>query len=123
MLIQKFYSYIRVLNANPDALGIFGYSFLEQNADKVHGAEVNGAVPTFDGIADGSYPVSRPLFYYVKKAHVGVIPGIQEFVEEFVSDGSMGEEGYLSDRGLIPLPAEEFAAVRTAVISMTPISM
>ncbi|MEZ5583908.1 MAG: PstS family phosphate ABC transporter substrate-binding protein [Candidatus Competibacteraceae bacterium] len=93
--------------ANPSALGIFGYSFLDQNSDKVQGSHINGVEPTFDNIASGEYPVSRPLFMYVKKAHVGVIPGIQEYLTEFSSEKAWGPEGYLADKGMIPMPDEE----------------
>lgn len=95
------------LNANPKALGIFGFSFLDQNGDKVQGSAIDGVEPSFEAIADGSYPVSRPLYFYVKKAHVGVIPGIEGFLKEFTSERAWGDEGYLSDRGLIPLPPIE----------------
>lgn len=95
---------VRKLEANPAAFGIFGYSFLDQNADKVQGSKIEGEVPTFENIASGKYVVSRPLFFYVKKAHVGTIPGIQEFVAEFTAEKAWGDSGYLSDKGLIPLP-------------------
>ncbi len=98
---------VQKLETNPGALGIFGFSFLDQNTDKVQGAAVDGVVPAFETVADGSYPISRPLFLYVKKAHVGMIPGIAEFLHEFSSEKAWGEEGYLSDKGLIPMPAEE----------------
>jgi len=98
---------VNKLVANPNALGIFGYSFLEENLDKIQGEPINGVEPEFDNIASGKYPVSRPLFIYVKKAHVGVIPGIKEFVAEYVSDKAMGDEGYLANKGLIPLPADQ----------------
>ena len=95
---------VQKLVANSNALGIFGYSFMEENLDKVQGETINGVAPTFESIADGQYPVSRPLFIYVKKAHVGVIPGIKEFIAEFTSEKAVGDEGYLSRKGLIPLP-------------------
>ncbi|NJN46900.1 MAG: PstS family phosphate ABC transporter substrate-binding protein [Candidatus Competibacteraceae bacterium] len=98
---------VQKLDANPTALGIFGYSFLDQNSDKVQGSHINGVEPTFDNIASGDYPVSRPLYTYVKKAHVGVIPGIQEYLTEFSSDKAWGPEGYLADKGMIPMPDEE----------------
>jgi phosphate transport system substrate-binding protein len=104
---------VQKLENSPRAVGIFGYSFLEQNADKVQGAHVNGVAPDFDSIADGKYPVSRPLYFYVKKAHAGVIPGIREYVAEFTSDGATGEFGYLTDNGLIPLPEQERVLVQT----------
>ena len=98
---------VQKLEANPNALGIFGFSFLDQNADKVRGSEVDGVAPTFENIAGGAYGISRSLFFYVKKAHVGVIPGIAEYVAEFTSERAAGEDGYLTDKGLIPLPAAD----------------
>ena len=98
---------VQKLESNPNALGIFGFSFLDQNMDKVQGSYIEGVKPEFDTIADGSYPVSRPLFFYVKKAHIGVIPGIKEYLAEFTSEKAWGGEGYLSDRGLIPMPNAE----------------
>ncbi|GAB4334758.1 MAG: PstS family phosphate ABC transporter substrate-binding protein [Desulfobulbaceae bacterium] len=98
---------VQKLEANPDAVGIFGFSFLDQNSDKVQGAIVDGREPEFEAIAAGEYPVSRPLYFYVKKAHVGTIPGIVEFLAEFSSEKAWGEEGYLTDKGLIPMPEEE----------------
>ncbi len=98
---------VQKLEANPNALGIFGFSFLDQNMDKIQGSYVDGVQPEFEAIAAGEYPVSRPLFFYVKKAHVGVIPGIQEYLEEFTSEKAWGEEGYLTEKGMIPMPDEE----------------
>ena len=109
---------VQKLQANKNSFGIFGYSFLEQNGDKVQGSIIEGVEPTFDNIAEGAYSVSRPLFFYVKKQHVGVIPGISEFLEEFTSTRSMGEEGYLADKGLIPLPAAEYKTVRDAATKL-----
>jgi phosphate transport system substrate-binding protein len=106
---------VQKLQANPKALGIFGYSFLEENISQVQGSLVDGVAPTFDNIASGKYPVSRPLFIYVKKAHMGVIPGLREFVTEYVSDRSMGSEGYLADKGLVPLSPAELVKVRATV--------
>jgi phosphate transport system substrate-binding protein len=98
---------VRKLEANPNAFGIFGYSFLEQNEDKIQGSKINGISDTYENISSGEYPISRSLFIYVKKAHVGVIPGLQEFVLEFTSDKASGPEGYLADKGLIALPDAE----------------
>ena len=98
---------VQKLDSNPDALGIFGYSFLDQNADKVQGSMINGTLPTFENIADGQYPVSRPLYFYVKKAHIGRVAGIEEFIAEFTSEKTWGDEGYLSDKGLIPMSEDE----------------
>ena len=97
---------VQKLEANPEAFGIFGFSFLDQNTDKVKGAQIDGVAPTFDAIAVGDYPVSRPLYFYVKKAHVDVIPGLRGFLREFTSERAWGDEGYLSDRGLIPMPQD-----------------
>jgi phosphate transport system substrate-binding protein len=112
---------VNKLVANPDALGIFGYSFLEQNLDKIQGETIDGVAPTFENIADGKYPVSRPLFIYVKKAHVGVIPGMKEFVAEYVSDRAMGDEGYLADKGLIPLPTDQRKQVADNAKNLKPL--
>lgn len=106
---------VQKLQANPAALGIFGYSFLDQNAEKVKGQPIDGVVPGFETIADGSYAISRPLYFYVKKAHVDVIPGLRGYLREFTSERAWGEYGYLSDRGLIPLPDEERVSVAAAV--------
>jgi phosphate transport system substrate-binding protein len=110
---------VQKLESNPRAVGIFGYSFLEQNSDKVQGAEVNGVAPEFDSIAEGKYPVSRPLFFYVKKAHVGVIPGIREYLKEFTSDSAWGDFGYLADKGLIPMSEAERKVVLAQVQNLT----
>ena len=114
---------VQKLQANPSALGIFGFSFLDQNLDKIQGSRINGVEPTFENIASGDYPVSRPLFFYVKKAHVGTIPGIKEYTTEFTSEKAIGEEGYLTDRGLIPLPEDELEEVRAAVSNMKPMDV
>ena len=98
---------VQKLEANPNALGIFGYSFLDQNYDKVHGSIIEGVAPEFEAIGDGSYPIARPLFMYVKKVHVNVIPGMKAFLNELASEKTWGEEGYLADKGLIPMPAAE----------------
>lgn len=114
---------VQKLQANPNALGIFGFSFLEENGDKVQGSLVDGVSPSFDSIASGDYPVSRPLYFYIKAAHVGKIPGIQEYALEFTSDRAMGEDGYLPEKGLIPLSGKELKKVEEAVKNLTPMSM
>lgn len=114
---------VQKLQANPSAFGVFGFSFLDQNADKVKGAKIDGTEPTFEAIADGSYPVSRPLYFYAKKAHVDVIPGLKGFLREFTSERAWGEEGYLSDRGLIPMPTKERSAVAADVRNLTPLTV
>lgn len=113
---------VQKLEANPSAVGIFGFSFLDQNADKVQGSSIEGVEPTFDSIADKSYPVSRPLYFYVKKAHVGVVPGIEGYLAEFTSEKAWGEEGYLAEKGMIPLPAAERRALAASVSSLTAMS-
>ncbi len=109
---------VQKLEANPKALGIFGYSFLEENLNKLHGSLVDGKEPTFENIASAAYPVSRALYIYVKKAHVGVIPGLKEFVAEYTSDRALGGEGYLVDKGLIPLKPGDLKKVRDQAVAM-----
>ena len=98
---------VQKLEANPKAFGIFGFSFLEENQGKIKGAEIEGKMPSVETVASGEYKVARPLFIYAKKQHVGVIPGMAEFVAEFTSAKAMGEDGYLADKGLISLPADQ----------------
>jgi phosphate transport system substrate-binding protein len=98
---------VRKLEANPNAFGIFGYSFLDQNQDKIQGSKINGVEESYENISSGAYPISRSLFFYVKDQHVGVIPGIKEFVAEFTSDKAWGPDGYLADKGLIAMPTAE----------------
>lgn len=106
------------LEKNTNALGVFGFSFLDQNKAKLKGAVIDGDQPTFDNIASGKYKVSRSLYFYVKKAHVGVIPGIKEFLAEFVSKNASGDEGYLVEKGLIPLPADKHKANAEAAVAL-----
>ena len=110
---------VQKLNANPDAVGIFGFSFLDQNMDKVQGSYVDGVQPEFDAIADGQYPVSRALYFYVKKAHVHDIPGIKAYLAEFTSEKAWGEDGYLAEKGMIPMPDAERQQFRSAIESLT----
>ena len=114
---------VQKLSANPAALGIFGFSFLDQNIDKLQGSTIQGVEPSFENIADGKYPIARSLYFYVKNAHVGVVPGIREYIAEFTSDAAIGEEGYLADKGLIPLPEDQIIEVRSAASQLTPLSM
>ena len=114
---------VQTLEANPKALGIFGFSFLDQNADKIQGSLVNGVAPTFEAIADGKYAISRSLYFYVKSAHIGKIPGLREYIHEFTSEAASGDEGYLSDRGLIPLPAADRKAERESSVKLTPLAL
>ncbi|MEW8461442.1 MAG: substrate-binding domain-containing protein, partial [Candidatus Thiodiazotropha endolucinida] len=114
---------VQKLEANKGALGVFGYSFLDQNSDKVQGSLIDGVEPTFELIADGSYPVSRPLYFYVKKAHMGRIPGIENYLAEFTSDKAWGDDGYLADKGLIPMPVEERKAFKSDVETQTSLKL
>ncbi len=109
---------VKKLVANPDAVAVFGFSFLDQNSDSIKGSTIEGIEPAFENIASGDYSVSRSLYTYTKKAHVGVIPGIHEFALEFASDSASGEEGYLVDKGLIPLPEDAFNANAETVASL-----
>ena len=99
------------------------FSFLEENGDKVQGSEVSGVVPSFDTIASGDYPVSRPLYFYIKGAHVGKIPGIQEYALEFTSKKAMGEDGYLPEKGLIPLSGSELKQIQSDVKNLNRLQM
>jgi len=114
---------VQKLDANPTAVGIFGYSYLEENEDKLLGSALEGVTPVFETIASGEFPASRPLFIYVKKAHVGVIPGIKEFVSEYVSDKALGEEGYLADKGLIPPSTAEAGRIRADAIALKSVQL
>jgi phosphate transport system substrate-binding protein len=105
---------VQKLNANKDAVGIFGYSFLEENASQLKGIAIDGVAPSYETIASGDYKVSRPLYVYGKKQHVGQIPGMAEFVAEYVSDKAIGEDGYLADKGLITLPGDQAEQSREA---------
>lgn len=114
---------VQKLVANPSAVGIFGFSFLDQNADKIQGATVGGVEPEFEKIAGGDYKISRSLFFYVKQQHVGFIPGIEEFVREFTSERAWGPDGYLIDKGLIPLPDADRRSVAQQAQALIPLSM
>jgi phosphate transport system substrate-binding protein len=103
--------------ANKQAIGVFGLSFYQNNTDKLKVATINGVVPTVESVAKGEYPVSRPLYFYVKKAHIGVIPGLQEYIDFFVSDDIAGPDGPLAAYGLVPDP--ELAATQAAVAAGT----
>jgi phosphate transport system substrate-binding protein len=114
---------VQKLGSNRDAVGVFGFSFLDQNTDKIQGATVDGVVPDFEAIAEGKYPLSRPLFLYAKKAHVGTIPGIKEYLAEFTSEKAWGEDGYLADKGLIPMPKEERQKVLADVKKLSTLNL
>ena len=104
---------VQKLQEDPTAYGIFGFSYLDQNSDALQGAVIDGTNPTFDEIADGSYSVSRALYFYVKHAHVGVVPGIKEYMAEWVKHWD--EDGVLSDAGMIPMPEAERAQYLAAM--------
>ncbi len=112
---------VQKLLADSESLGIFGFSYLDQNSDRIQGSLIDDVEPTFENIAAGKYPVSRPLFFYVKKAHIGLIPGIKGYLAEFTSEKAYGEDGYLSDRGLIPMPSSEREYYRKVATELKPI--
>lgn len=107
----------------PDALGVLGFSFLDQNSDKIQGAFIDGVQPTFEVIADGFYPLSRPLYFYIKKAHVDKIPGMRAYLAEFTSENTWGDEGYLTTKGLIPMPRAERRYYRKVVEELTVLTL
>lgn len=113
---------VQKLGANPDAFGIFGFSFLEENTATIKGLSIDGEAPTYENVASGKYKVSRPLYVYAKKAHVGVIPGMAEFVAEYVSAKALGEDGYLAAKGLISLPGDAAEKSRMAAANMEVLS-
>ena len=110
---------VQKLQANPDALGIFGFSFLEQNAAAVKDVSIDGVEATYETIASGEYKVARPLFVYAKKQHVDVIPGMKEFITEYISDKAIGEDGYLADKGLVTLPGDQAEKTRAIAEALT----
>ena len=112
---------VQKLEANPNALGIFGFSFLEQNSDKVQSSIIDGFEADFDSIADGDYAISRPLYFYVKAQHAGTIPGIEEYLAEFTKEATWGEDGYLADKGMIPLGDDLRSEVGSSVSNLTPL--
>jgi phosphate transport system substrate-binding protein len=113
---------VQTLTKTPGSLGVFGWSYLEENMDKIKGASVNGVKPSPGSIADGSYPLARSLFIYVKKANIGVTQGLGEFLNEFVSDAATGRGGYLQSRGLIPLPQGQHEGQKEAAQKLTPMA-
>lgn len=114
---------VQKLEANKDALGVFGFSFLDQNTDFIQGSTVDGVEPTFENISAQKYPVSRSLYFYVKNAHVKSIPGIEQYLAEFTSDKAWGPDGYLAEKGLIPLPDDERKSQAQAAAKLSPLSM
>lgn len=114
---------VQKLEKNPKALGIFGYSFLEQNIDKLQGSVIEGQEATPESVASGDYKVSRPLYFYIKKSHVDQVPGLKEFAEEFVADSTAGPDGYLIDKGLIPLDDAKLKEVQADVAALKNLDM
>ena len=114
---------VRKLTNNPNALGIYGFSFLDQNGDVVQGSAVEGVIPEFELIADGAYSISRSLYMYAKSAHMDRVPGMAEFIAELTDEDTWGDEGYLTDRGLIPMPAAERGLFRDAALNRTPLRL
>ena len=113
---------VQKLEANKNAFGVFGYSFLDENSAKLRGVALEGAEPNYENIASGKYKGSRPLFIYFKKQHIGVVPGIDKFAAEYVSNKALGEDGYLAKKGLVTLPKKELEQVRKDVTGMAPMS-
>lgn len=109
---------VQKLEANPNAFGVFGFSFLEENAAKIQGVTIDGVAPDMETISSLQYAPSRELFVYVKKAHVGVIPGLDKFAQEYVSERAAGDGGYLERKGLVPMPKEKLAEAKAAVSAM-----
>jgi len=107
---------VQRLESDSTAYGIFGYSFLFENLDRLRPVVIEGVSPSFDTIASGDYKISRPLFIYIKNTHRGVIPGLEEFIQEYMSEAAMGPGGYLSERGLVPLPNARRARVQSTVL-------
>lgn len=112
---------VQRLGSDPDALGIFGYSFLFENMDKLKDVKINGVASASETIADGSYPLSRPLYIYIKNAHRGVIPHLDEFVAAYADETALAPDGYLAERGLVALPDAERARVRQDVADSVPV--
>jgi phosphate transport system substrate-binding protein len=113
---------VQKLEANKDAYGVFGYSFLEENGGKLKGVALDGVAPEFDAITDGKYKGARRMYVYIKKAHIGLIPGLDKFAAEYVSEKAIGEDGYLSRKGLVTLPKDEAAKVRESVLGSLPLT-
>jgi phosphate transport system substrate-binding protein len=111
---------VQKLEQNKNAFGIFGYSFLEENTNKLEGVAIDGVVPDYESISSGKYKGARPLFIYAKKQHVGVIPGLDKFLAEYVSEKALSQDGYLARKGLVALPKAELEKVRAAATQLIP---
>lgn len=116
MIVQK-------LDTNKDAVGVFGFSFLEENPAKLVGVALDGVEPTYENISAGKYKGARKMFVYVKKDHVGMIPGLEKFIAEFTSEKAAGEDGYLAQKGLVPLPKADLEQVRTNTSKLETLTM
>lgn len=114
---------VQRIEKDTEAFGVFGYSFLTENDDKIQGSNVNGVAPVPAAISDGSYPLARSLYFYVKHEHMDTIPGLPEFLAMFMSESMIGERGYLTDIGLISLPDEMRAAARKRVVELSPLTL
>jgi phosphate transport system substrate-binding protein len=113
---------VQKLEANRNAFGVFGYSFLEENQAKLKGVALDGVAPEFDAITSGKYKGARRMYVYIKKQHVDVAPGLDKFAAEYVSTKALGEDGYLASKGLVTLPKSELETVRKNVIGMVPMT-
>ncbi|MEO7240698.1 MAG: substrate-binding domain-containing protein, partial [Sphingomicrobium sp.] len=114
---------VQKLEGNPGTIGVFGYSYLEENADKLKGLAVNGVVPTYQSISAFKYPGARPLYVYVKNAHVGAIPAVRAFVAEFTKESAFGPQGYLLRAGLIAAPTNIRARSQQAARGLAPLNL
>ena len=113
---------VQKLDANPGTVGVFGYSYLEENANLLKGIPINGVAPTYDSISSFKYPGARPLYVYIKNAHVGAIPSIKAFVAEFTKESAFGPRGYLRQAGLIAAPNAARARSQMAARSLAPLN-
>jgi phosphate transport system substrate-binding protein len=113
---------VQRLEADANAVGIFGYSFLFENQDKLQAITIAGVEPSMETIASGKYGISRPLFVYIKNPHRKVIKGMDDFIKEYVSDAAMGEGGYMSERGLVVLGADELKKAQDAALKAAPMT-
>ncbi|MGL5448092.1 MAG: PstS family phosphate ABC transporter substrate-binding protein [Rhabdaerophilum sp.] len=113
---------VQKLESNPNAIGVFGYSFLEENVAKIQGVKLDGIEPNIDSISALRYPAAREMFVYLKKAHVGVIPGLDKFAIEYVSNRAAGDGGYLEKKGLVPVPKDKLAASQASIAAKTPMT-
>ncbi|MBS8261217.1 phosphate ABC transporter substrate-binding protein [Roseibium polysiphoniae] len=114
---------VEKLEANPGTVGLFGFSFLDQNSNEIQGAAVGSIEPSFENIASGAYPISRPLYFYVKKEHVGTVPGIEGYLGEFTAESAWGDDGYLAEKGLIPLTADQRKEGAARIQKMEPLRL